>query len=1185
MNAMIKVSAGYNRINPNFIIQNLDEPDEWAHPVFAILKNILMRGCPTLPSLHLREQFGAPKINSAFSYRYDFSLQNWSGVIKGGDSNPALKFYEKILPQLVSLPGSFLPECPVRDILPDSNLSGQVDFYSPVYGAVIEIDGGQHTENEQRNKDKLRDDLFKRHGIATIRIPVAELSDLEKLSEKFRDIEPKVKADTTSFNQNELAYPLAIRLEILLLYLYGTRKIGLEQKALDLNLYADFPVKEKTLRTISDDFFLWTKNLTELYNLPFSVPKVEWKIFGDCEAFRKSVGIKIDISLTKTYGIAKSDDIFYLRNDYFPYETYDDGGETLGKNYFRVAYSEVHYALEAKKHEKNLLFFLRNCSDRYGDFRANQLEIILELLNNRSVIGILPTGAGKSLCYQISALLIPAMTVVVAPLKVLMEDQYEHLRQNLGLNHSTFINSSYIDHLSLFSKGQSLITLISPERFFSERFSKAFSALHVGFIVIDEAHCLSEWGHDFRTSYLCLSHNLGTLLPPDTFLMALTGTASHSVFRDIENEFYYLKQRATRSIFADDMRRPNLALHVQKFEDDAEKQRSYAEKQRSYADFFESLKKDDKKGPESFKLQLDSMPDFFAALCKEILPTLTGFDRQKTLVFTKTKTAGAKDPTASACISLCAVFSAVASRFGKKNIVGYFAGGNELNDRKKDEILSAFQNDTDLKVLFATKAFGMGIDIPDIRKTIHYGLPSSMESLYQQIGRAGRDGKKSDCYILFRKERKEDYDLFFSPERLSIDTISKNERRLRELGTNFYFIQNANLDVEVEQKVVTRVLGGIRRINSRGKREINCETICRAILTEMKDDKHLLGVLGRYEITKEESETIFSETSFPNYDTVERGLDYQDIHYKFMGNDIGEDGKTVFTEYEKIVTDYEFRPSPNASIIIERALYRLYLLGEIEMWTVVYGPDVVNPTFANLKTTDYTDEQKFGRLVKHIERYETRASAMPKEKTFEARLNKLLSWSYDNFVLERIKSMKTLYDWCIDFTDSNNFMRRLAEYFSNDPVYARLTGDSVSVADLIAALRRNPPETKLRIARLLESYERKDFLNYLSGITRLRLGEFSDFDGERRLDMALEGIKLLPERDRLALFFATYDCIEEDRAKEIFAEKWMRYSISDARNIYDATKSETAEAYILTDFVQKFLEIKEKIDVKLRKNG
>ena len=1182
MDAMIKVSAGYNQINPNFIIQNLDEPDEWAHPVFAMLKNILMRGCPTLPSLYLREQFGEPK-KAPSPYRYDFSLHNWSGIIKGGDSNPALRFYEKILPQLVSFPGSFLPECPVRDILSESNLSGQVDFYSPFYGVVIEIDGGQHAESEQRNKDQQRDDLFKRHGITTIRIPVKELSDLKKLSEEFSNVKPKFKVDRASFNKNELAYSLAIRLECLLLYLYGVQKIALGQKTIKLNLYADFPVEEKTLRIISNDFILWTKNLTELYNLPFSVPKVIWDLFHDPDAFRKSEGIKIDISLTKTYGIARSDGTIYLRNDYFPYEVYD-GGDTLGKNYFRVAHSEVRYTLDAKKHEKNLLFLLRNCSDHYSDFRANQLEIVLELLNNRSVIGILPTGAGKSLCYQISALLIPAMTVVVAPLKVLMEDQYEHLRQNLGINHSTFINSSYTAHLSLFAKRQSLITLVSPERFFSERFSKAISSLPVGFIVIDEAHCLSEWGHDFRTSYLCLSHNLGTLLPSETFLMALTGTASHSVFRDIENEFYYLKQKATRSIFAEDMRRPNLALHVQKFEYNAEEQDD-VEEQRSYIDFFRRLEeKPDEMDRESIESRLYSMPNFFVALWNELRPTLMGFDRKKTLVFTKTKNAGRADPTASACIPLCANFSAVASRFGKENIVGYYSGGNELNNRKKDEILSDFQKDTDLKVLFATKAFGMGIDIPDIRKTIHYGLPSSMESLYQQIGRAGRDGKKSDCYIFFREERKKDYDLFFSSERLSIKTISKNKRCLRELDTNFFFIQNANLDVEDEQKVVMRVLSGIRRINSRGRREIDCATICRAILSEMKDDEHLFEILGRHEITSKESEIISSETPFPHHDTIENGLDHQIVEYNLIGNDIGEDGKPVY-KYEKIVTDYQFRPSSNASITIERALYRLYLLGEIEMWTLVYGPDVVNPTFANLKTTDYSEEQKFDRLVKHIERYETRASAMPKEKTFEARLNKLLSWSYDNFVLERIKSMKTLYDWCVDFTDSNNFMRRLAEYFSNDPVYARLTGDYVSVADLIAALRRNPPETKLRIARLLESYERKDFLNYLSGITRLRLGEFSDFDGERRLDMALEGIRQLSEEDRQKLFSATYDCIEKKHAKELFAEKWLRYSISDAHKIYNDTKSEAAEAYLLTDFVQRFLEIKEKIDVKLRKNG
>lgn len=1125
---MIQLSANYNYFNPNFVIQNLDEPENWAHPIFAVLKNILMRGCPTIPSLHLRNHFGAPKKEKAFMYNRDFNNLDWRRVIRGGSAtNPALDFYYNVLVKHFQLGGSFIPECPVSSILSDldwlddSEQFGEVDFYSPIYNAVIEIDGEQHNFGEQKAKDILRDELFARHNITLIRIPTSILHSEDKVKEKLNTIFDGenhklrfLKPENCAI-KNYIPYATAIRLQSLLLYLYGTGKIGLNEKTFNLNIKADFDISEETLQVILDDFFLWVKNLAGLQSLTFIEPKITLTLCNDNQAFLQQSGIKADISLTKVYCATESDNVYYIRNDFFEYKTYSQkriNGQYYNlkdKNYYRVAYSPIEYNINAEQQGDYLRYILRNVSVvEYNDFRANQLEIIIEALNSRCVIGVLPTGAGKSLCYQISSLLIPAMTIVIAPLKLLMVDQHEHLCNKLGINHSTYINSAHTEHIELFRKGKSLITLVAPERFFSEKFSEAFTnpklGLHIGFIVIDEAHCLSEWGHDFRTSYLCLSHNLERLLPSDTFLMALTGTASHSVFRDIENEFYYFKKKATKAIYANDMRRKNLEIYVRRFVD----------KQNDGADIFE-------------------------ALSENIFPTILGVNNKKTLVFTKTKKGRSKDLTASACISLSQRFDLLGKEYNREGIVGYFAGGDEMTEAERDTILSKFKEDTDLRIIFATKAFGMGIDIKNIRKTIHYGLPSSMESLYQQIGRAGRDGEPSDCYIYFREEQKDDYDFFFRPTGLYIQEIEENMNRLKELGTNFFFIQNANLDVSIEKEVAMRIYQGIKLRNEKGVEFADCKTICRALFTSI-NDSHLIKILGK----------------------VERHIE------------IDDEGEEVEKE--------ELLISTNASIIIERALYRLFLLGEIEMWNVVYGSDVVNPMYTNLKITEYTEEQKYKRLVNHIERYASRARAMPKKKDFEARLEKLLQWSYDNFLLERIKSMRTLYDWCIEFTDSNNFMWRLAEYFSNDPVYVRLIDKNVPVEYWISAIERKPPETKLRIARLLESYENMDALNYLSGITRLRLGEFADFDGERRLKMSFDGVKRLSEKSRQKLFIATYENIEECEMQNIFTDIWLQHLSKDIHWIYSTTQSEQAEKYLLADFADKLLKIKEKIDVKLR---
>lgn len=1104
---MIKVSASYSYINPNFVIQNISEPKKWNQPLFAILKNILMRGCPTLPSLFLREVFNYSSDVKNFEYKRSFDNLNWDNLIKGGDkTNPALEFYKNILPKLVSVPGSFIPECPVCDILEDVDKKdlGNVDFFSPLYNTVIEIDGKQHKEGEQKAKDALRDNLFSRYKINTIRIPVENLANFNNVRKSFESLIKEVKRDEL-LNKKDMPYLFAIRLQCVLLYLYATEKIRMDSKKINLNLFGDFYIDKAQVIMIIKDFFLWIENIAGLLNISFTVPDVDVRVFTDEKIFESSNGIKIDISLSKVYCDEHNKEVYYVRNDYFEYETYPykrilkDMYYAKGKNYFCVANAQIKYNISIDLHKKYLLYILRNVSIEYDNFRANQLEIIIEALNNRSVIGVLPTGAGKSLCYQFSALLIPGMTVVVAPLKLLMVDQYEHLRDKLGINQATYINSSHTEHISLFERGQSIITLVSPERFFSEKFAQVFTGKDlksaISFMVIDEAHCLSEWGHDFRTSYLCLSHNLGRLLPADTFLMALTGTASHSVFRDIENEFYYFKKKPTKSVFADDMRRTNLNIYVKKFEDN--------------------------------RLSGNSI---FDELRKEILPTIKGYNKDKTLIFTKTKTARATDPEASACIPLSKYFSDLASENGITNVIGYFAGNVDMSDAEKDQVLADFKNDTDLRVLFATKAFGMGIDIKDIRKTIHYGLPSSMESLYQQIGRAGRDGKKSDCYVYFRVENQADYDYFFSQRNIKIKDIYENQNRLKELATNFYFIQNANLDVNIEKEVAMRIYKGIKKRNSVGSNYVDCHTICKALIDSVSDN-HLNELLGKF---------------------------------------VTINNRTCFVAFQ------------NANIIIERALYRLYLLGEIGMWNVVYSSDITNPMYNNLKSTDLSDEDKYNRLVNHIERYESRAMSMPTENTFEARLEKLLTWSYENFVLERIKSMKTLYDWCVDFTSSNNFMRRLADYFSNDPVYVRLTDKSASIDDLLSALFRNANETKLRIARLLESYENIDLLNYLSGITRLRLGEFSEFDGERRLDMSFEGIKLMTLEERKKLFMGTMGCLNNKETEDIFSNKWLGHLTEDVFWIYDKTANKQAEKYLIADFADRLLSIKEKIHDKLR---
>ena len=1108
---MIKVSASYNYCNPNFVIQNLDEPKEWVHPLFAVLKNILMRGCPTIPSLYLRDNFGEPVVEKGFTYNRDFDGLNWEGIICGGaNSNPSYDFYHNILTKYFVLGGSFIPECPISDILEnleECDYEGRVDFYSPIYNTVIEIDGSQHRQENQKAKDKQRDELFLRHGISVIRIPTFAISNQQMVEVLLGKVFLKQGRALVSLRQEEpikkeyIPYSVAIRLQCLLLYLYGVGQVGFNTETIKLSILTDFEISERTIQIIVDDFYLWVENLAGLQGLEFTKPKFNLVLCRDEEALLRETGIKVDISLGKVYCAAKLDDIYYIRNDYFEYETYSlkrvDKRYIYSRhrNYYRVAYEPIHYNLTVEEHGKYLTYILRNISvAEYSGFRANQLEIIIEALNNRCVIGILPTGAGKSLCYQVSALLIPAMTIVVTPLKLLMLDQYEHLCEKMGINHSTYINSSHTEHLALFKKGKSLITLVAPERFFSEKIPDIFSnskrALHVGFVVIDEAHCLSEWGHDFRTSYLCLTHNLGRFLPSDTFLMALTGTASNSVFKDLRNELSYFKKKEIEAIFAQNMGRDELNIHIHSFE----------------------------------SIEIGER-NIFRALEDNLLPTLKGEDERKTLVFTKTanKPYG-KDNTFSACIVLSNEFQRRQREFGQNVSIDYFAGGDNMPDEAQERILTTFKDGKDLKILFATKAFGMGIDIKDIRKTIHYGLPSSVEDLYQQIGRAGRDGEQADCYIYFEKEREELLNRIFPSgdnKSISIGLISELGAQFNGLETNFYFIENANFILQDEKRIVEHVFQEICRINDEEQYFITAFDVCMAI-----------GEI-QHELTD-----------------------------------------------SKIRDKIWKKNSPN-TILVEKILYKLFILGEIEMWSMVYV-DYKNPTYTNLKRTKLTLEEKMQRLAQHIMRYQTSVE-LPHNNSFTARVSTLLEWSYETFVMDRLKSLRNLYMWCADQNENAPpLMTKMAQYFSSEPAYMQLVEENVMLDDWIGALAKPPQDTVVCITRLLESYEYMDALNYVSGIARLRLGQFSDFDGARRLSLGLKGVKQFSETERKRLFIATYWLLEALWMKDAFTDKWLQHFPEDVHWIYEETHSEQAEKYLLADFADKLLRIKEKIDARLR---
>ena len=320
----------------------------------------------------------------------------------------------------------------------------------------------------------------------------------------------------------------------------------------------------------------------------------------------------------------------------------------------------------------------------YGEFRPGQEAVIGHLLAGRSAAAVFPTGGGKSLCYQIPALLLPGLTLVVSPLIALMKDQIDQLTRRgvaAGRLDSTLTGDEVRALMEAVRQGTLRLLYVAPERFNNERFREAISRVRVALFAVDEAHCVSEWGHNFRPDYLKLA-GFGKLCGAERTL-ALTATATPQVLADVCRGFGIAPECAVRTGF----HRDNLTLRF-----------TPVHAAGRDALLLERFSSGASPGPTIVYVTLQkTAEDVAAALARAGLPALA-----------------------------------------------YHAG---LEDAERTRVQDRFLESTDA-VVVATIAFGMGIDKADIRKVIHYNLPKSLENLAQEIGRAGRDGQPALCEIL-----------------------------------------------------------------------------------------------------------------------------------------------------------------------------------------------------------------------------------------------------------------------------------------------------------------------------------------------------------------------------------------------------------------------------------------------------
>ncbi len=350
----------------------------------------------------------------------------------------------------------------------------------------------------------------------------------------------------------------------------------------------------------------------------------------------------------------------------------------------------------------------------YPDFRPGQTQAVASVLAGRDTLVILPTGGGKSLCYQVPALVLDGLTVVISPLISLMKDQVDALNAR-GLP-ATFVNSTLStaevsSRMAAVQRGEIKLLYVAPERFDLGRTAERLREIGVTLLAVDEAHCISEWGHDFRPSYLRVKDVRKRLGDPPT--VALTATATPEVREDIARQLELRDPEVVITGFD----RTNLSYHVIPTKNDAAKDETLVELLR-----------------EHLATHADGVAIVYASTRKTV--------ERIAQMLTK-----AKLPA-----------------------LGYHAG---LDDEHRADVQDAFMSER-VRIIVATNAFGMGIDKPNVRLVVHFAMPGTLEAYYQEAGRAGRDRLPATAILLHAFPDRFTHEFFIKgalPERETVGAV------------------------------------------------------------------------------------------------------------------------------------------------------------------------------------------------------------------------------------------------------------------------------------------------------------------------------------------------------------------------------------------------------------------------------
>lgn len=702
----------------------------------------------------------------------------------------------------------------------------------------------------------------------------------------------------------------------------------------------------------------------------------------------------------------------------------------------------------------NLRYFL-NLIFRKEDFRPGQLPILSRALQLKSVIGLLPTGGGKSLTYQLAAMLQPAVTLVVDPLKGLMKNQYDGLHR-IGIDCVSYINSDITSDKIEADRRQSALTgsqiqimFLSPERLSIYKFRNVLQSMresnvYFAYGVIDEVHCVSEWGHDFRLSYLHLGRNLYNYVLPKEIegennhisLFGLTATASFDVLADVERELsgnksFSLEDDAT--IRYENTNRLELQYNVVKIDGskDGDVWKLYEHKDDSLLDIISQstnkLKEiQDNEAQRLIKYRFlerenitDKTKEKEIKECNLNIPiednwTSNSKTQMSGIVFCPRKTnkpGGVKQVTA---------------KLESKNLkyISHYSGSNEsasFEDSKIESIENQENQDKfingETNLMVATKAFGMGIDKSNVRLIFHLNYPGSLESFVQEAGRAGRDKKMSLATIIY------------CPNRFSCQNIKTKimEYFSADYITNKFFYES-NFLGEYFELYVMRLLMNNTKV-----------TISNAEFNDVikETQAETTGIISHLHVHKYQGKTL---TYYIDYNLSDNELEQ-------YNNDLLKHNLPIFETKKdaKPIAQYGMTKYKDA---LQKAIYRMCIIGLIDDFTIDYGRKEYRITticqdenryYDNLKSyyRKYYSEDRTSNMINEVK------ELAQSKGVIMACLEHLTSFIYRSIAAKRARGILDMEQFCNMAVESHKDWKLINEdlkdyiYFYFNSKYAR----------------------------------------------------------------------------------------------------------------------------------------------------